>query len=196
MAVDSLDDAPTGLADHYKPGEDGKFYLDVDTPVDKLKKALGAARGDADQNAKLAKEREATATALQAERDAERRAAAALRAKMLDQAVTHAAQAAGLIPSAVADAVRAAREAFVVNGEGAIVGRDPQGKFADLAGWLAASRETSPHWHPATASGMGSPTNRTRSSGADGNSVSRSQFDAASPAQRAALVARGVTVTD
>lgn len=208
LEVATLDGLSPELAGLYQQHPDGKFRLDLEAADgDALQRALKAERElrqSVERKSKANERRLSTIiqdgaeaiAAAQAERDAAVRAAAALRAKMLDAAVTTAAAAAGVHDVAIPDAMRAAREAFVVNDDGAIVARGEGGRFENVTEWLGSLRETSPHYFPATASGTGAPTNRSRSSGAGGNTMSRAAFEQLSPAQRRENLALGLTVTD
>jgi hypothetical protein len=195
--IPSLDELAPEVAALYKADEvRGGYTLDVTEP-DAIRKALVAerdARGQAERAAARAEAKRQTDTAtLQAERDAALATAQSMRHSLLDLHVRRAAQSAGLHTAAVADALRAAREAFDVADDGTIKPRS--GKLS-LDDWLAKAKEEAPHWFPATGSGSGASAS-VRTGGRVPGTISRRDFDALPPAQRTVLMRQGgVTVVD
>lgn len=176
------------------------YALNVEAADDDgLRRALAAERTGHRDAAK-----EAAAAKRQAERAAEEvtdaanralaseRAAGVLRGRILADAVDRAAAVAGLHPSAIADAQRAAREKFAVGDDGTVAAID--GGRDTLQTFFEASRTTSPHWHPAGPGGTGAPPHSPGAPSAA--TISRARFDQLSPAQRAAVARDGVAIRD
>lgn len=84
---------------------------------------------------------------------------------VVDGEIRQAAAKAGLIASAVEDALYRGRQVFVLDAEGEAIARDAEGKPVlgkdgkmplTPAAWLESMREAAPHWWPPSA-GAGAP---------------------------------------
>lgn len=211
LETDSLDALPAHVRDLYVADGDA-FRLDVEGVPDvaKLQSALRKERefrslaekrlhrtsaGLADdatalfetERDKLTKAHAAELGKLQAAIDGAREDVAKARALALDARLQEAARASGIHSAAIADAVRAGRERFRVADDGSIAAVDGRQSVAD---WFRDMREDAPHWFPASGSGGGAQPGGSVAS----NTLTESQFQALSPAQRAAAMRAGYTI--
>ena len=148
---ENLDGLAPEVAALYKQRAEGGYTLDVDggtSDAARLQRALHNERalrkaaeralrdgGGGDALGVAQEERDAAA----AERDAARERADALTREFFRERIAAAARAAGLMPSAIADAQRAAAELFTVADDGSITATE-SGTAATVAEWLASAR--------------------------------------------------------
>ena len=134
-----------------------------------------------------------------AEREARERAESRVQAfgkRVLENSIRAEAGAAGLHQFAVEDALYRAGSMFVIDDAGnpvaaeGVLGKD--GKPLTLKEWFSDMKEKAPHWYPATQSGSGAQGN-TSGKGSQ-RTMSRTEFDSLSPAQRMAVSKSGIQV--
>ena len=158
--VKTLADLDPAIAALYAAQPNGTYRLDVVAP-EQVTKAIDAERRVRKQVEHAARQAIDQSTeeldATKAERDAALARATAFERPLFEAAVRRAAEEAGTHAVAFADVLRAARERFDVTPEGTLAPKDAGG--LDLAAWLAAARDESPHWFPATGSGSGAQQN-------------------------------------
>jgi hypothetical protein len=199
--LETLDGLQPETAQLYRLDPERNTYrLDVAEP-DAVTRALRAEREGRTNAERIARAAEtalaqsgdarAQLTETQQQRDAALAAASVARSSLLALSVQQAAQAAGLHSAAIPDAIRAARDTFTVGDDGTV---KPKAGAVPLADWLAAQRDESPHWFPATGSGSGA--QQSRSQGNSQPTMKRSQFEALPPAQRAAVVRDNIVIKD
>lgn len=192
--LDGLSPERASLYEHDEPTKRFRLRLDSDP-----RRVLSALREERDGRARAEKvaatattERDEAIAAATRERDAAIAEAEGVRLALLESRIVTAAQLEGVHASALPDAIRAARDDFKLDPKGNVVSKD--GSQVDLRQWLISARKTSPHWFPATATGSGAV--QSRSGESIRSTVSRSRFEASSPAQKAALLHAGITITD
>jgi hypothetical protein len=199
--VATLDNLSPELAALYEAdAEHGGYTLSVTEPerVTRALKAERDLRATAERNLRAAEssleqaERDRSdAREARAQRDKAQASANAMRATILKTQAELAAREAGLHQAAIGDAVRAAQERFIVADDGSV---QPREGAQGLADWLRAARDSSPHWYPATGTGMGSQESARRAPSSSG--ITRQQFERLNPVQRAAVVKQGVQIKD
>lgn len=127
--------------------------------------------------------------------------------RVLDNHVREACAKAGVHASAVDDALRRAREVFVLGDDGApispedpdadeltpVMGKDGKTPYG-LADWMEEMKEKAPHWFPAGAGGAGSQSGNK--GGAGGKTMKRSAFEALNHEERAAKMKEGFKLID
>lgn len=115
--------------------------------------------------------------------------------RVLENGIRSEATAAGLHQYAIDDALLRAGSTFKLDDEGNPVavegafGKD--GNPLTLKEWFGDMKDKAPHWFPATASGSGA----GHGGGNGGNTITQAAFDALSPKERAARMAKGVRIT-
>lgn len=124
--------------------------------------------------------------------------------RVLDNHIRAAAAKAGLHAHAIEDALFRARVMFSLNESGdavqlgadghPVLGKDGKTAFSP-AEWLESMKETAPHWFPAGASGGGA-GNDKGAGGAGSKTITRDQFDALSPQEKAKSNKDGVKVIE
>lgn len=124
-----------------------------------------------------------------------------LASRIIDTEVMIAAKNDGFVPQAVEDAISAARVLFkledgkaVPRKDGEIVyDKDGKGPLT-IGDWLKSTKSSKPHWWSAGANGGGA---TSTDAGGDDTTMPRAAFEAiADPAKRAALMKKGVRLTD
>lgn len=126
--------------------------------------------------------------------------------RVLDNHVREACMKSGMHASAVDDALRRAREVFVLSDDGTPIqpedaeadelkptlGKDGKTPYS-LADWAEEMKEKAPHWFPAGASGSGA---NAGGKGAGGKTIKRAAFEALGTDDKAAKIKEGFKVVD
>lgn len=123
--------------------------------------------------------------------------------RVLDNHIRDAAAKAGLHTHAIEDALYRARTLFTLDEDGNAVQLDDQGHPVlgkdsktpfNPGEWMEEMKEKAPHWFPAGNSGGGAGGNNGVNAGK--KSITRSQFEALSPMDKASAMKSGVTISD
>lgn len=135
--------------------------------------------------------------------EAANKRAQAFEGRVLDDSIRAAAAAVGVHPQAIDDALFRGRSMFKLGEDGKafqpgadgspVLGKDGKTVFTPQE-WLEGMKTAAPHWFPNGSSGGGSNGNKNASP--TGKTMTRSQFDALSPAEQSNTHKSGVTVVD
>lgn len=123
--------------------------------------------------------------------------------RVLDNHVRAAVAKAGIVPSAVDDALLRARNIFSLDdeanavqfdkdGETVVLGKDAKTPFS-VTEWIESMKESAPHWFPAGSSGGGSKGDQGK--GGE-KTMKRSAFDALGQDERKKVMADKVKLVD
>ena len=118
--------------------------------------------------------------------------------RVLDNSIRAEAASAGLHQFAIEDALYRAATLFALDDEGnptaadGVFGKD--GGPLTLKEWFSDMKDKAPHWFPSTASGSGAIGNGQ--GGGNSKTLTKAQFSAMSPAERAKAFAGGAVLKD
>lgn len=125
--------------------------------------------------------------------------------RVLDAALAQAAAQVGVHKPALEDIMLRGRTMFSLDNDSNVVmlkdgsvvlGKDAKSPLQPVE-WLESMRETATHWFPAGGGGSGTPNNNTnRQGGKDAKQLTRTEFDALSPAEKVAKSKEGVQLID